>query len=304
MKKLILLFGFLVTINLGYSQVSYSYYLDSTSEWRYHRIDFNIYTGENNDYYNTLYFDGTEIYNGFVYYKRYNSELKITHYNGSSDSTSQLTLIGPNLVREDSDGVFYVLNPETNTDYPFFQNQLISTAQIGSQYQYTTNNCTVQSISNYVIGTLSLKKINGTISGTSAGTLEGVGNIGNFCSISYEGGDTTLNCYKKQDTEIQFGTINCDLFPVPNRIGLGVESFNDNNSKFAISPNPANEVLNIKSNQNTAILSVNIYNSIAQLVYSSFSNCSQLDVSNLKTGIYIVEILTENKVYNNRFIKK
>lgn len=83
MKKLILLFGFFATLNLGYSQVSYSYYLDSTSEWRYHRIYFNIYTGENNDYYNTLYFDGTEIYNGIVYYKRYNSELKITHYNGS-----------------------------------------------------------------------------------------------------------------------------------------------------------------------------------------------------------------------------
>lgn len=222
-----------------------------------------------------------------------------------TESTSQLTLIGPNLVREDSDGVFYVLNPETNTDYPFFQNQLISTAQIGSQYPYTTNNnCTVQSISNYVIGTLTLKKINGTISGTSAGTLEGVGNIGNFCGISYEGGDTTLNCYTKQGLVNQFGTINCDLFPVPNRIGLGVEGINASDYKFTISPNPANEVLNIKSNQNTEILSVKIYNSLAQLVYSSFSNCSQLDVSNLKKGIYIVEILTENKIYNIRFIKK
>lgn len=304
MKKLVLLFGFLLTLNLGYSQINYSYYLDSTSEWRYHRSDFNIYTGEINNYYNTLYFDGTEIYNGFVYYKRYNSEVRITEYNGSSESTSQYTLLGPNLVREGSDGVFYVLNPETNTDYAFFENQLISSAQIGNQYPYTTNNCTVQSISNYTIGTLSLKKINGSISGTLAGTLEGVGNIGNFCAISYEGGDTTLNCYTKQDTQIQFGTISCDLFPIPNRIGLGVESINDNYSKCTILPNPVNEVLNIKSNQNTAILSAKIYNSIAQLVYSSFSNCSQLDVSNLKAGIYIVEILTENKVYNLRFLKK
>ncbi len=303
MKKTILIVVILLSVKCGYSQVNYSYYLDDTSEWRYHRYDFNIYTGENKDYYTTTYFDGNEVYNNITYYKQYSKELKVTYFNGSSTTTSQVTLYGPNLVREDSDGKFYLMDAQTNTEYCSFDNQLIVNALIGDQYPMTTNNCAVQSISNYQLGSLSLKKINGTISGPLAGSLEGVGTIGNFCSISYEGGGTTLNCYKKQNTEIQFGTIDCNLFPVANRTSLSITGDNLSGLSFKISPIPADEVLNITANQNIIISFISIYNSMGQLVLINKLNNRNIDVSSLKIGTYFVKIKTEIGTYQSKFIK-
>ena len=165
-------------------------------------------------------------------------------------------------------------------------------------------NCTVQSISNYQIGLLSLKKINGNNTGSLAGSLEGVGNIGPICGLSYEGGDTRLNCYKKQEIEIQFGTIDCSMFPTPYRTSLGSVGNNLNNVYFKISPNPAKEVLNITTNLSVIILSVKIYNTIGQLVLVNHTNNNLIDVTNLKAGTYFINIVSDKGTSNSKFIKQ
>jgi len=71
--------------------------------------------------------------------------------------------------------------------------------------------------------------------------------------------------------------------------------------KFAMYPNPANNVLNIDSMIN--VEKVEIYNIIGKQVLTSdgFSNSTEINISTLNTGIYLVKLKGEN---NSTAIKK
>ena len=75
---------------------------------------------------------------------------------------------------------------------------------------------------------------------------------------------------------------------------------------FTISPNPVKEILNITKNQNIELKSVSIYNTLGQLfqVYTNAQNLKSIDVSNLKTGNYIIKINSDKGILNAKFIKK
>jgi hypothetical protein len=57
---------------------------------------------------------------------------------------------------------------------------------------------------------------------------------------------------------------------------------------FKIYPNPANDVLNIETKQTIEVTSINIYNTLGQivLVIPNVQQTKSVDVSNLKTGNY------------------
>jgi len=58
-------------------------------------------------------------------------------------------------------------------------------------------------------------------------------------------------------------------------------------------PNPASDILNIKTNNlESEIFTLNIYNVIGGLVYSETmkKNLEQINVSKLNNGVYVVEI--------------
>ncbi|MBN8641572.1 MAG: T9SS type A sorting domain-containing protein [Flavobacteriales bacterium] len=69
-------------------------------------------------------------------------------------------------------------------------------------------------------------------------------------------------------------------------------------------PNPVKNELNIKVNNTISITSINIYNSLGQLVLVSTNPSESIDVSELKTGSYLMKLITDKGISNSQFIKK
>ena len=71
-----------------------------------------------------------------------------------------------------------------------------------------------------------------------------------------------------------------------------------------IYPNPVNKTLFVESNSNIQINEVIIYNFIGQKVIEEKVNVKQLNVSNLKNGYYIIELVTNNFRTSHKLIIK
>lgn len=97
----------------------------------------------------------------------------------------------------------------------------------------------------------------------------------------------------------------------------GVVSFNDTVGveKFVfddlkIYPNPANDVINLSSDfASIENAKISIFDILGKKVYSNdalFESVgdASIDISNLKTGVYMVEILKDNKIETRKIIKK
>ncbi|PKP23760.1 MAG: hypothetical protein CVU06_06605, partial [Bacteroidetes bacterium HGW-Bacteroidetes-22] len=84
-------------------------------------------------------------------------------------------------------------------------------------------------------------------------------------------------------------------------VTLGLYDGIDEGSKVAVAvyPNPANDVLNIRTANR--IVEVRILNLIGQVISSS--NASTLNVSELPTGTYLIQVTTDNGIANMKFNK-
>lgn len=85
---------------------------------------------------------------------------------------------------------------------------------------------------------------------------------------------------------------------------LAVSDF-EFSSYFNIYPIPANNVLNIRANGGILVSSVNIYNTLAQLVMvvPNAKGVSAIDISHLKSGNYFIKINSDKGTTNARFVK-
>ena len=72
---------------------------------------------------------------------------------------------------------------------------------------------------------------------------------------------------------------------------------------FNLYPNPTSNELTIHLKQAIEINSIQIYNTIGQLVQVQTGNASKVDVSNLKTGNYFIKINTSSGYSTSQFIK-
>ncbi len=81
-----------------------------------------------------------------------------------------------------------------------------------------------------------------------------------------------------------------DYVRVYQNTGLSIDEEFAN--KFSVYPNPAASYVNITSEVN--IDNVELYNSIGQLVLEKKENAKQLNVENLKSGVYILKIYSGN----------
>jgi uncharacterized repeat protein (TIGR01451 family) len=86
---------------------------------------------------------------------------------------------------------------------------------------------------------------------------------------------------------------------------LNVQDFVFSNY-FSLFPNPVENVLNISSKENIEISSVNIYNTLGQLVLviPNAQNTKTIDVSSLTSGNYFIKINSDKGTSNTKFIKK
>ena len=79
---------------------------------------------------------------------------------------------------------------------------------------------------------------------------------------------------------------------------LGIEEYDSIN--FTIFPNPTQNVLNIESNE--AIESIRIYSLQGQLI--KVDSSSKVDVTQLSSGLYFVQVIIDGKSETKKFVKK
>lgn len=79
----------------------------------------------------------------------------------------------------------------------------------------------------------------------------------------------------------------------------------NNANDFAISvyPNPVNTILNIEFPQSINLKSINIYNTLGQLVQVDANPTETIDVSGLKTGSYFIKIVSDKGTASSKFLK-
>lgn len=72
---------------------------------------------------------------------------------------------------------------------------------------------------------------------------------------------------------------------------------------FTLSPVPAKNFLNITSRQEISFKSISVYNMVGQLVQTFINPSNTVDVSALKSGSYILKMITEKGILNTKFSK-
>jgi len=85
---------------------------------------------------------------------------------------------------------------------------------------------------------------------------------------------------------------------------LETVAFDNIRELYVIYPNPAEDFLNIQAGENVRIVSVDVYNSLGQLVLTIPNAKNEIDVSGLKSGSYFLKVLSDNGSSNAKFIKK
>lgn len=110
--------------------------------------------------------------------------------------------------------------------------------------------------------------------------------------------DATLTCQATKAQDYNSSRSN----KYNTQIDLSVKTENGLNA-INIRPNPTSNYLYIDNIEKLS--DVKIISSIGQVVYNEKTNANKkLDVSHLKTGVYIIQIETSNQVTQKRFVKK
>lgn len=82
---------------------------------------------------------------------------------------------------------------------------------------------------------------------------------------------------------------------------MDIQSYS--NDKFAIIPNPVDDIFEIKQEWND-IQFIEIYNSIGQNVLAQKYNSSAINVSNLPSGVYYIKLISKDRTNTSKFIKR
>lgn len=93
--------------------------------------------------------------------------------------------------------------------------------------------------------------------------------------------------------------LNSDLTPC-NQL-LGATSFEDRS--FTIYPNPASDIIKIIQNTGEEINEINLFNISGQLVMGNLSS-KEFSISSLPTGMYVIQVKSNNKIQFAKILKK
>jgi len=78
----------------------------------------------------------------------------------------------------------------------------------------------------------------------------------------------------------------------------------NNESEFMIFPNPAQNKIFISAKEGNKIIEVNIFNQLGQKVISEKQLTNVIDISKLRQGIYIIELVSDNSRIREKLIVK
>jgi hypothetical protein len=113
-----------------------------------------------------------------------------------------------------------------------------------------------------------------------------------------------INNYARTTNDIGAFATGSPVFLIPNDAALNTTAVDPiENSPFLVYPNPVKSVLNIhntKQNLPEQTTIVDLNGKIIQTVLNS----DKINVENLSKGAYIIEVLSEGKKYQNKFVKE
>lgn len=230
--------------------------------------------------------------------------------------SSEISLTG---VTSDNLILNYVTNNAKLGTFPLIYGYNFTDTTAGT-FTSGTNNGTftgniVTSVDAY--GTLTLNNTgNGSFSGpvTRLKTVQnitlfqGFFNVGSAVQTSY-----SYYSGSNLNPELRYtkAVINIPLLNITNQTAIQIEDFatillSTNNNiltdNISIYPNPVNDILNIKSKDNQKISFV-ITDINGREIISKTSNDNNINVSNLKKGIYFVKITNDNSSITKKIIK-
>ena len=297
--QLTLIANFIICVSFG--QVSYSNYIDTTSEWKV-RLEAVYFDFGCNDfaveYSDIIYFiSGDTLLGADLYHKLYINRKDSTVCSGQtviSDYTSYSAAI-----REDSIQRVYRNNGISEALIWDFDISIGDTVR---------NDCVVSAIDTVWLGNRALKKFHCDCTDNNI-IIEGVGASSGFldaffCAVGIEF-DKRLICYKKQNDIIQIdSSIQCGL-QIITETHL---NFNDDFAALNIFPNPAVQEITLElnpqlTNSEPTIKLLNIFGQTLELVNMT-SPVIKLDLSNLPIGIYFIDCTLNQMREVKRVIKR
>lgn len=134
--------------------------------------------------------------------------------------------------------------------------------------------------------------------------FEDLPNLSSICMDNGEQNNLINTNYNVSGNVHIFGGENCDI---PLQISTAATSDFSIDNLIDLYPNPAESVINLNVPSNFQVQSLNIFNSLGQIVKTEvFENDSvipAINISDLKTGTYFVETLTDSGKTTQKFIK-
>lgn len=129
------------------------------------------------------------------------------------------------------------------------------------------------------------------------GTVNGAGNSTQTINYSFadENPYNGINYYQLQQTDFNGQTTFSKIIAIKNS--------SDESNSIIISPNPANNFIQLSFNENKTIFQIEITNAIGEIVFLS-ENKDMIDISHLSKGMYYIKIFTSEKSVTHKFVKQ
>jgi alpha-tubulin suppressor-like RCC1 family protein len=128
---------------------------------------------------------------------------------------------------------------------------------------------------------------------SASGAVFNLANDGSLFSWGFNGqGQLGINSNADSLTPVR---VNCNA--------LEVEEVSKNTNPFVMYPNPTHETLNFKNDINETIDKVIVSDISGKIVFEQSKNIVQINLEQLNQGIYIIQIISGKKSYQDKFIK-
>lgn len=85
---------------------------------------------------------------------------------------------------------------------------------------------------------------------------------------------------------------------------LHSKTWSDKKDDFKVYPNPAEDVISIEFSSESTVQKINIFNMYGQIVKSYSKSIKKYTVSDLPSGVYLIEVQSEEKIMTQKLIKK
>ena len=130
--------------------------------------------------------------------------------------------------------------------------------------------------------------------------IEGIGSLSRMFpqgGFAISSNTYPLRCYSDSIIDTNFTNLPCDY--------QYVYSINENslNSKITLSPNPAQNTLNIESGE-LEIIYYEIFDIQGKVISFEANSNSQIDVSHFKQGVYLLKIHTKSGIIIKKWVKE